>query len=107
MASRIESLSAPTGGWNAFDSVAEMPPNDAVFLTNFLPTPTECRLRYGFSQYSTGLPAQVETIFAYAGAGTDKLFGVSNGAIYDCTAGGAVGVAAVSSLSADPLLPYT
>ena len=99
MAARIESLTAPVGGWNARDSLAEMPPGDAVFLTNFLPTPTECRLRYGYSQFSTGLPAQVETIFAYAGAGTDKIFGVSNGSIYDCTAGGAVGAAAVAGMA--------
>lgn len=99
MPSRITGLPAPIGGWNARDSVAEMPETDAVSLTNWFPTTTECRLRLGYTNYSTGLPGQVETIFAYAGGATDKLFGVSGTAIYDCTAGGAVGAAVVSGLT--------
>jgi hypothetical protein len=99
VAAQLKSLPAPVGGWNARDSIADMPESDAVALENWFPTPTECQLRYGFTKYSTGLPSQVETIFSYAGGATDKLFGVSNGAIYDCTAGGAVGAAAVSGLT--------
>lgn len=76
-----------------------MPPGDAVQLTNWFPGTTECVLRHGYVNWSTGLPSQVETIFAYAGAATDKLFGVSNNAIYDCTTQGAVGAAVVSGLT--------
>jgi len=99
MAATTASLPAPVGGWNARDSTAQMDPLDAVTLTNWFPATTECVLRSGFLNWSTGLPAQVETIFSYAGAATTKLFGVSNGSIYDCTSGGAVGAAAVTGLS--------
>lgn len=93
------SLPAPVGGWNARDSVADMDKMDAVALTNWFPSTTECVLRSGYSVWSTGLPGQVETIFAYGGAATDKMFGVSGGNIYDCTTAGAVGAAAVSGLA--------
>lgn len=99
MGAQIQSLPAPVGGWNARDAITDMAPTDAVSLVNWFPRTTECQLRFGYSNYSTGLPAQVETIFAYAGASANKLFGVSNGSIYDCTAGGAVGSAAVSGLT--------
>lgn len=99
MAARTTSLPAPVGGWNARDSVADMDPKDAVQLTNWFPGTTECVLRNGYVVWATGLPGAVETIFSYAGAATDKLFGVSSGSIYDCTAGGAVGAAAVSGLT--------
>lgn len=99
MAALSITIPAPVGGWNARDSIAEMDGKDAPVLTNMFPATTECILRLGFSKWSTGYPSQVETIFSYAGATTDKLFGVSNGAIYDATAGGAIGAAAVSGLS--------
>jgi hypothetical protein len=93
------SLPAPTGGWNRRDPISEMAPNDAVYLTNWFPKPSAVVLRGGYTQYSTGYPSQVETVMAYAGGTTDKLFGVSNGNIYDATSGGAIGAAAVSGLS--------
>ena len=99
MSARIASLPAPTGGWNARDSIADMPQSDAVDLVNFLPNPTECQLRYGYSNWSTGLPGQVETIMSYAGGASNKMFAASVTGIYDCTAGGAVGAAVVSGLS--------
>lgn len=92
------SIPAPVGGWNGRDSLGDMDAKDAVYMTNWRPLTTECELRYGYSKWSTGYPAQVETIFAYSGA-TDKLFGVSNGSIYDATAGGAIGAALVSGMA--------
>ncbi len=93
------SLPAPVGGWNARDSIADMDEKDAVILTNFFPSTTSVNLRGGFSKYSTGYGAQVETVMAYAGAATNKLFGIAGGAVYDATAGGAVGAAALSGLT--------
>jgi len=93
------SLPAPVGGWNARDSIGEMPPTDAVYLTNWFPATSSVNLRDGYTQYATGLPTYVETLMAYAGGATDKLFAISNGNIYDVTAGGAVGAASVSGLS--------
>lgn len=94
------SLAAPVGGWNARDALGNMPPLDAVYLTNWYPATTDVRLRNGYTNYSTGLGAQVETLFVYSGGTTDKLFGVTSaGNIYDCTSGGAVGAAVVTGLS--------
>ena len=97
--SRSVSVPAPIGGWNARDSLADMKPTDAVVLQNFYPATTECVLRYGYTEYATGLPAQVESLFDYAGSSTSKLFAVSNGAIYDVSSGGAVGASVVSGLT--------
>lgn len=99
MPATVKSLPAPVGGWNARDSIAAMPPTDAVSLTNWFPTTTECQLRKGYTNWATGLPGQVETVMAYAGGAVDKLFGVSAGSIYDCTTNGAVGAAAVAGLA--------
>jgi hypothetical protein len=46
------SITAPIGGWNARDSIAQMPPTDAVTLTNLYPTPTDVTLRHGYTRYS-------------------------------------------------------
>jgi hypothetical protein len=92
------SIPAPVGGWNARDSAADMDSKDALILQNWFPAMTECRLRQGYTQWATGLPSQVETIMAYGGIASDKLFAVSNGAIYDVTNQGAVGAALVSGL---------
>ena len=93
------SLPAPVGGWNARDAKSDMAPEDAITLENWFPGTTSVVTRNGYSKWSTGYPDQVQTIFAYNAGLTSKLFGISNGAIYDGTAGGAVGAAAVSGLS--------
>jgi len=46
------SVSSPIGGWNARDSIAEMPPLDAVVLDNMYPTPTDVQLRLGYTKAS-------------------------------------------------------
>jgi hypothetical protein len=93
------SLPSPVGGWNARDSLGDMPSTDAVKLQNWFPATTECMLRYGYSQHVTGLPSQVETLFAYAGGATDALFAISVGSIYNVTATGAVGAAVHTGLT--------
>lgn len=93
------SLPAPTGGWNARDSLAEMGATDAVTLTNFFPATTELYVRNGYSVWATGLPSQVETLMDYESGTASKLFAISGAAIYDVTSGGAVGAAVVSGLS--------
>lgn len=93
------SLPAPTGGWNARDGLTAMGPLDAVALTNWFPATTECALRSGYQKFATGITGQVETLMAYSGAATDKLFAIAGGKVYDVTAGGAVGAAVVTGLS--------
>lgn len=94
-------ISSPTGGWNAVDSLEEMPENEAPILTNWVPYPTSCNVRNGYTRYATGLPSQVETVMAYVGPTASKLFAASSSNIYDVTSGGAVGAPVQSGLSND------
>lgn len=92
------SIPAPIGGWNARDSIAEMAPTDAVYLTNWFPSATYCQFRYGYSQHSTGINGWVETVMAYNGGATNKLFAAAGTDIYDCTTAGAAS-SSVTSLT--------
>ena len=94
--SRSVSVPAPIGGWNARDSLADMPVGDAAQMTNFFPLTTEVMLRNGYTQFSTGITGQVESLLPYFSGSTSKLFAVASGAFYDATAAGAVGAAVVS-----------
>lgn len=99
-AASVESLPAPVGGWNARDSYANMDPLDAIQLTNYFPTVSSVNLRGGYSNWATGLGAQVQSLMAYDAGATSKMFGITSaGNIYDVTTAGAVGAAAVSGLS--------
>lgn len=93
------SLPAPTGGWNARDSLTAMSPLDAVILNNWFPATTECELRQGYTKWATGITGQVQTVMNYSGSTTDKLFGIANGSVYDVTSQGAVGAAVLTGLS--------
>lgn len=93
------SLPAPVGGWNARDALPAMSPLDAVILQNWFPATTECSLRDGYSKWATGISGQVETLMAYSGSTTEELFAIAGTAIYDVTAGGAVGAAVVTDLT--------
>jgi hypothetical protein len=93
------SVSAPTGGWNARDSIANMPPLDAVTLNNFFPTPTDVQIRLGYQKTSTGITGQVNSLMNWAGASTQKLFAVAGSVLYDASASTAV--SKVTSLSND------
>lgn len=86
--SKTVSIPAPTGGWNARDSVADMSPTDAVILQNWFPAATYCQMRLGYSRFATGITGWVESIMAYQGGTTSKLFAAAGAVIYDITAGG-------------------
>ena len=93
------SITAPTGGWNARDSIAAMEQADAVTLENLYPKTTNIELRFGHSKHATGLPGQVETLIDYNGAAVETLFGISGTAVYNVTSSGAVGAAVLSGLT--------
>lgn len=108
---------APTGGWNARDPIAAMPPKDAVFLDNFFPSPSDVQLRKGSALFATlpvdelptGTPPitphNIRTIMSYqAVSGTAKLFVGLDDGIYDATAGGSV--AAVSSAATNAVWQF-
>lgn len=82
------SLAAPIGGWNARDALGSMDKLDAVTLQNLWPATSDVYLRYGYTQYATGITGQVESLMNYAGGTTSKLFAAAGTVIYDVTAGG-------------------
>ena len=83
------SVSSPIGGWNARDSIAEMPPLDAVVLNNMFPTPTDVQLRLGYTKSCTGIndglgnPLPVNTLMNYASSINQKLFCAAGTSIWD------------------------
>jgi hypothetical protein len=91
------SVASPIGGWNARDSIANMPPLDAVTLNNFWPTPTDVQLRLGYSQFSTGITGQVNSLMNYAGVSNQKLFAAAGTSIYDASASTAVAVKTITN----------
>jgi len=91
------SITSPIGGWNARDSVAAMPPTDAVSLTNLYPTPTDVQLRKGYSKKSIGITGKVNTLMNYAGANTQKLFAAAGTAIYNCDTATATNVYTITN----------
>lgn len=95
----VASVPAPTGGWNVRDNIANMAPTDAVRMINMFPGVSSVNLRGGYSQYSTGLVNQVETLMAYYGGATQTLFAIAGTSIFNVTAGGAVGAAVVTGLT--------
>lgn len=92
---RTESIPAPIGGWNTRDAVAAMHPLDAVTMDNFYPKPDTVALRSGKSSHATGLTGGVYSLIPYAGGAAQKLFASTPTGIYDVTASGAVGAAAI------------
>lgn len=96
------SVPAPVGGWNARDSLAEMKAADAVMLENFFCTPYDVMVRYGYSNYSTGITGTVNTLCSYAPpTGSIKLFAAAGANVYDSSSAGAVGSPVVSGNLAD------
>lgn len=86
---RSVSLPAPVGGWNARDALADMAATDAVFLTNWFPAATYCQLRYGYTKFCT-VTGTVESLMAYTGGTSQKLFAASGTTIWNVTTGTAV-----------------
>lgn len=92
-------VAAPTLGWNARDALANMNPQDAVYLENLFPSPTSVDVRQGFTQFATGIVGTVEALMQYSGSTTEKLFAAASSRIYNVTSGGAVGAPDVTGLT--------
>lgn len=94
--SGLTSVTAPVGGWDLTSPVSAMRADRALVLDNLFPSPQEVSLRKGFSSHATGLGATVYSLIHYASGSATKRFAATNAGIYDITAGGAVGAAAIS-----------
>lgn len=82
------SVPSPIEGWDAVSPIAAMSPKRAVKLINWFPQPDWVEVRKGFVTHSntqTGMP--VETLAAYQGSVSAKLFAASDDSIFDVTSG--------------------
>ena len=97
------SLPAPTGGWDAISALANMPPDRAVQLDNFVPRPGYIEPRRGYIDWADGMGATtpVQTITAYyaGNPSDDKMFSIAGSTIYDTTLTGAATPTTVTALS--------
>jgi hypothetical protein len=95
---RVAEFPAPTGGWNARDTLSAMPKTDALTLINWIPDNGFVKVRPGYASHATGLTSDVESLMEYSGpAGTNKLFGAAGTNVYEVTSPGAVGAAAIAT----------
>ncbi len=105
MVAKTKFCPPPTDGWNATDDVTGMKKKDAVALINAMATSSGVTLRKGQAEHATGIEAAsaeapVLSLMVYSPQGGNvEKFAASADAIYDVTAAGAVGAAAVSSLN--------
>ncbi len=91
---------APVGGLNSYDSLAAMPPTDAIIMQNWWPQPYGCVVRNGYVEWTTGLPSTVETLAGWFDLnGNQKMFAWSAGGMYDISTRLAAGAAIVSGLT--------
>lgn len=98
---QIAAVPAPVGGWNARDPVTDMKPNEAILLENIIPGSDGCRLRKGYQSHATGITGNyVETLMTWSGPdGTKEMYAAAPADIFEVSTAGAVGAAAVTSLS--------
>jgi len=77
---------APVGGWDAQSPLADMPPENAVILDNFIPRAGYVELRKGFVPWQEGLPLPTESLMVWRGGTTllpDHIFAAAGGSIYN------------------------
>ena len=77
------SIDAAVGGWNAFDSLDNMPSDCAIILDNLVPGAGTCDGRKGYIEYVDLLTGQpVETVASYHTRTEGLLVAASNGGIW-------------------------
>ncbi len=100
------SIPASVKGWDQISSLANMDPDHAVQLDNWVPRPGYLEIRRGSRSWASGVgtaSSPVETIMAYnsPNTGSSKLFAIGGGAIYDVTAGGVASISTITGLSSN------
>lgn len=80
-------LAAPVGGMNALSGLAQMSPQDAIYMYNILPTELGARTRLGYREWANGLGNEVRTLIPFKSNvdGADRLFAVTEDEIWDVT----------------------
>lgn len=99
--SKATTIAAPIGGLNAYDSIANMPTQDAVLMKNMYPQPYGAVMRKGYQEWTTGMAGSIESLLTYAAQdGTNKMWAVStNGTMYDASISSNAPAAAVTGLT--------
>jgi hypothetical protein len=94
----VKTMGMPYRGWNTRD---HEDPKYAPVITNWFLDDARLAVRNGWADHVTGLSSasDVQTLMEYDAGGTQKLFAAHGTDIYDVTSAGAVGAAAVSSLT--------
>ena len=81
--STAQSVTAPVGGLNDRDSLANMPDSDALILDNWFPKTHSVDIRGGCIEVSNGIAVTGETLLSYNGKTTKKLFAAAGTVIYN------------------------
>jgi len=84
-----DKIPAPIAGINAVSNIAEMGPNDAVFLYNLIPSQYGCKVRTGWAEWCTNVgTGGIKTIIPFKGsiAVEDRLFACAGNGIYEVSA---------------------
>jgi hypothetical protein len=98
--STVKFVPPPIKGWNAKDDQSDMDQDEAIVLDNLIPSDTGVFMRKGFTEWVTGIGSAIKSLMEYnAPTGSAKLFAATSSAVYDVSSSGAVGAAALSSLS--------
>ena len=100
MDGRLKTTPAPVGGWNARDSLADMPATDAVILDNWFPSEGKVSLRPGYDEHATTLGGQVQTLAEFHDGTTQKFIAAANGNLWNITSAGA-GVSLASGFTSN------
>lgn len=82
---RYVTLAAPTGGMNTYDTLASMPPQDAVSMVNMVPFTWGVAVRKGFQIHAQGLGGHVHSLIPWTGE-TPQLWAVAAGNLFNVTA---------------------
>lgn len=93
----------PVGGWDASSPLASMPEDRAVQLKNWFPYAAYGEVRKGYRYHAWDIVSDstpIETLMAWRGPATSKMFAAGGGAIYDVTSNAAA-TSAVTGLSAN------
>lgn len=99
------SIPAPVEGWDTISGLAQMPPNRAVQMDNWIPRTGWIEIRRGYVAHATGVgtaTASIESLMTYNTVqGVTELFAVSEGEIWDVTTAGAAVTTGVDTLASD------
>lgn len=96
----VKTIPAPVGGLNDISSIADMPPTDALVMDNVFPGTSSCTVRGGALRWAVAAGLTGETLLAYNGISTKKLFMAASSNIYDVTAANVVTLVVASQSNA-------